>query len=150
MGPPGRSIVYPTIEDIINLNRDHIHRSKGLWVGTDNLSNRASLEWVLEAIQYPLFGKVRYESLSSKAAMLTWVIINDHVFFDACKRTAMSAMIGFIRLNGYPFNAAGEEIIDMAVNVADHTKSGCTVKDLERWIGKKSALNVKRSRRTNK
>ena len=123
MGQTGRPVTsphleYPTREDIVDLNRTHIARFGGEFIPPDNLLNPGSLEWVLEAIQYPLFGVDRYPSLEEKAATLAWIIISRHVFYDGNKRTGMSAMIIFLEANGYLFQAPDDEIIEAALQIA--------------------------------
>jgi death on curing protein len=127
-------VIYPTREDIVNLNRRHILETGGEWTGTDNVINSGSLEWVLEAIQYPLFGVQLYPTLAEKASVLAWAIINDHVFLDGCKRTGMSAMEIFIIVNGYCLTATGDDIRDMAVRIATHLAQSFSQDDLVGWI----------------
>jgi death-on-curing protein len=111
-------LIFPTREDIVKLNRRHIERTKGLYVEPDNLKNPGSLEWVLEAIQYPLFGVEKYLTLPEKAAVLAWTIIKNHVFHDGCKRTGMSALEIFVEQNDHQLNATNDEIEDVALKVA--------------------------------
>ncbi len=111
-------MIFPTRQDIVRLNRRHIEESGGLYLEPDNLRNSGSLEWVLEAIQYPLFGIDHYPTLAEKAAMLAWVIIRNHVFHDGCKRTGMSALDAFVRLNGFELGASDDEIVEAALQVA--------------------------------
>ena len=50
--------------------------------------------------------------------MLAWVIIRNHVFHDGCKRTGMSALDAFVRLNGFELGASDDEIVEAALQVA--------------------------------
>jgi death-on-curing protein len=125
---------FPTREDIVKLNRNHIDTSGGDWNGPENIINAASLEWVLEAIQYPLFGIDRYPSIEDKAALLAWSIIDGHVFLDGCKRTGISAMEIFIRTNGYRLNATGDEVRDIALKVAKRSEEPYSIDQLTQWV----------------
>jgi len=118
MGEIGCPIRYPSIEDIIRTNRYHLERAGQRYVGTDNLKERGSLEWVLEAIQYPLFGVERYPGLVEKAAQITWTIIRGHVFWDGNKRTGMSVLHTFLRMNGYRLRVTNDEIVGIALRLA--------------------------------
>jgi death-on-curing protein len=111
-------LILPVREDIVLLNRRHIEQSGGMYVEPDNLIKPGSLEWVLEAIQYPLFSTDPYPTLCEKAAILAWTIIDDHVFYDGCKRTGMSALEIFIEENGFRLNATNEEILGVALRIA--------------------------------
>ena len=64
-----------------------------------NFSKASSLEYILDAIQYPIYGVDKYPSLIEKAAALTWWIIEGHIFIDGNKRTGMQALIEFLEIN---------------------------------------------------
>lgn len=129
-----RVVIYPTREDIVALNRRHIDETGGDWVGDDNVIKPGSLGWVLEAIRYPLFGIDLYPTLAEKASLLAWIIIDDHVFLDGCKRTGMSAMEVFIILNGYDLVATGDEIRDIAIRIADRLETLFSRDDFVKWV----------------
>ena len=68
MEPLSGYVAYPSIEQIIEVNRQMIEKSGGSFVKPDNLSNRASLEYILTAIVYPIFGKLLWPTLEEKAS----------------------------------------------------------------------------------
>lgn len=117
-------MIFPTFDEVVKLNYRHVTNSRSLFVEPDNLRNAGSLQWVLEAIEYPLFGVIMYPTLTEKAAALAWIIIQSHVFHDGNKRTGMSILEIFLETNGYHFVATDAEIEAMALNIAG--------KDLER------------------
>jgi len=127
-------LIFPTRENIINLNRYHIQHTGGLYQGTENLLNPGSLEWVLEAIQYPLFGVDRYPTLVEKAALLSWTIVAGHVFHDGNKRTGISALKAFLRANGYGIVASDDELIQVALKVACGREEDYPLGDFIQWI----------------
>lgn len=128
-------MIFPSREDVIALNRRLTQASGDDYVPPDNLREPGSLEWVLDAIQYPLFGVEPYPTLSEKAALLTWTIIDGHVFFDGNKRTGMAALIIFLRLNGCDLGADTEDIIRVALRVAqEHGDPPYSRGDFEQWI----------------
>jgi len=93
-----------------------------------------SLEWVLEAIQYPLFGADRYPTLVEKAAMLAWIIIRDHVFYDGCKRTGMSALESIIEWNGCQLNATIDEVVEVALRIAGGLAEDYPFEEFVHWV----------------
>lgn len=111
-------MIFPVLSNIVELNRQHIARTGGTWLPPDNLRNRGSLEWALEAIQSTVFGVDPYPTLADKAALLTWVIIANHVFHDGCKRTGLAALRIFIEANGFTMVATPEERRDVALAIA--------------------------------
>lgn len=151
MEETSEALIYPTREEIVELNKYHIHQTGGLYDGYDNLKESGSLEWVLDAIQYPLFGVMQYPSIEAKAAQLAWIIIDGHVFRDGNKRTGMSALFIFLRANhymlrgaqramiAYPYGLAATdgEVIREALNIATRVERNYTVADLTHWIGRR-------------
>lgn len=142
-------MIFPALAEIVELNQYHIKTTGGMWDGGDNLRESGSLEWVLDAIQYPLFGVEQYPTIEEKAAQLAWIIIDGHVFHDANKRTGMSAMFIFLRVNAYvllrkprrmPLKGArllapsDSDVIQLALNIASQAEEGYTVAELVRWI----------------
>ncbi len=134
MGGVIQALIYPTREDIVGLNLYHIANTGGFCQGPDNLLNPGSLEWVLEAIQYPLFGVDCYPTVAGKVAMLVWTIINGHVFQDANKRTGISTLKIFLRTNGYEVEASNAELVKIALAIAESKKLDYSVEDFTQWI----------------
>jgi death-on-curing protein len=130
-------VKFPTLEEIIGIDRRHIAESGGGYCGSDNVINLGSLEWVLDTIQYPLFGVDQYPSLEEKAAILAWTIIKSHVFFDGNKRTGMTALIYFVRLNRYRLNITPDEIVEIAVKIAGESQQDYSLQELVQWIRSK-------------
>jgi len=134
-------LIFPTREDIIKLNRRHIEKAQTYYVEPDNLRNSNSLEWVLEAIQYPLFGVDNYPTLAEKAAILAWTIIDGHVFYDGNKRTGMSTLDILIRQNGYRLDASNDEFVEIALRIANkNPEQDYTFDEFTEWVRDKLIL----------
>jgi death-on-curing protein len=130
-----RPLRFPTLEDIVKLNRRHIEQGEGMYVGVDNLKEQGSLECVLDAIQYTLFDVDRYPDLVEKAARLTWIIISGHVFWDGNKRTGMSVLYIFLRLNDYQLDVTNDETVGIACRVADRdSEEHCSYEEFVQWV----------------
>jgi death-on-curing protein len=127
---------FPTREHIILINRRQIDAYGGMFIPPDNIKNNGSLEWVLDAIQYPLFTVNMYPTIAEKASALAWTIITGHVFHDGNKRTGMSAMDLLLRLNGYRLDAAHEEIVKIAIRAgsARDLVQHCNLEEFTRWV----------------
>jgi death-on-curing protein len=94
-------VIFITLDDICEINRIWLERYGGRYVAENrNFSNKASLEYILAAIQFPLFGVERFPTLIDKAAALAWWITEGHVFVDGNKRTGMQAAIALLEING--------------------------------------------------
>jgi len=110
---------FLTLDDICDINRDWIQRYGGRYVAADrNLCNRASLEFILAAIQFPIFGMERFPGLIDKASALAWWIIEGHVFYDGNKRTGMQSAIELLELNDVIAHFDIESAIEISMAVA--------------------------------
>ncbi len=134
MGETSQGLTFPTKADIVKLNREHIQRTGGNRDRAGQFHNENSLSWVLEAIQHPLFGQHQYPTVAEKAAILAWAIINSHVFMDGNKRTGMMTMMIFLRQNGFILQASDDEIIKVAVQVANAREENFTQAQFTKWV----------------
>lgn len=143
MGEVSKTIIFPTVDDIVDINQYHINTTGGLNNGLDNLRSRGSLEWVLDAIQYPLFGQDLYPTIVEKAAILSWVISADHVFFDGNNRTAGSILLIFLETNGYKLAASYDEFVIVMKQISYNTNKNFTINIFTEWIREKLVLKPK-------
>lgn len=144
MGETGKIMKFPTVEEIVDINRYHINSTGGFHNGLDNLRNVGSLEWVLEATQYPLFGLDLYPTIVEKAAILSWVITSDHVFFDGNNRTAGSVLLIFLQINGYMLNVSYDEFVVVMKQISSNENADFTINQFTEWIREKLVLISKR------
>lgn len=134
MAKISQTLNFLSFEEVIHHNRDHIRYTEGLFIGTDNLRTPGSLRWVVNAIRFPLFGVDPYPTIEEKAAQLSWVIIDGHVFNDGNKRTGISTMLAFFEANGYQLTASDDELIEIALKIANRSNTGYSVQDLAAWL----------------
>lgn len=132
MGETSQGLTYPTYENIVDLNIRQIQRTGGNLDGAGKFHNENSLLWVLDAIQHPLY----YPTISQKAAALAWTIINGHVFIDGNKRTGISALMIFLRLNGFRLAGTDAEIMRVAIQVANAHGENYTREQFAEWVKK--------------
>ncbi|MGB8213851.1 MAG: type II toxin-antitoxin system death-on-curing family toxin [Anaerolineales bacterium] len=123
-------IVYPTIEQIIDVNRRMIEISGGSFTPPDNFRNFSSLSYILVAIVYPIYGINLFSTLIEKAAGLAYEIIASHIFLDGNKRTGLHIAWEFLKANGVEIylDASAEEI---ALGIANKE---ATRDDLVNWL----------------
>jgi death on curing protein len=133
----GQAIIYPSRAVIIRHNRRIIEETQGFYSLPENLLHPGSLEWVLEVVQYPLYGLYLFPTIAEKASIFAWIIIADHVFYDGNKRTGMFVMETFLLMNGYGLAATVEEIVATALNIANQREKNYSLSDLVNWVEKK-------------
>ena len=113
----GPAVVYPTIQQICDVNRRMIDEFGGTFFPPNNLHNPGSLDHVLTIVALPVFGQDLYPTLKEKAAVITHHIITGHVFMDGNKRTTVHIAWEFLRSNGVPVSLE-PTIADLAVAIA--------------------------------
>ena len=112
-------MIYLTLDHICEINKQWIALYGGRYVDVDNnLLNRNSLEYILVAIQFPIFGRDLYPTLPEKAAALLWWIAGGHIFGDGNKRTGMQAAIELLEVNDVETKFDSEAIISIPIKVA--------------------------------
>ena len=126
----GREVSYPTLDQIIEVNRRMIETSGGSFTPPDNLRYRDSLEYILDAIARPVFDHYLFDSLKEKASALTYEIIKTHPFIDGNKRTGIHIAWEFLRSNDVPIYL-DSTVVDIAVSLAEGT---ITRNDFLEWL----------------
>jgi len=117
MAGAGRKLKYPTLEQVIEINRQMILSSGGEFLGNDNIRDRSRLEYILQAIKTPFLEEHLYPSIKDKASALFHSIVIGHPFFDGNKRTAAQAAYEFLRANDVPIQL-DQSVVDLAKGVA--------------------------------
>lgn len=116
-------VVFPTLEQICEVNRTMIDKFGGIFYEPDNLLNRNSLEYILIAIEFPVGGTQLYPTVKDKAAALANTIVAGHVFNDGSKRTGALITWQFLNSNQKPVfidNTVEELLLDMAEGKAGY------------------------------
>ncbi|HEX8458984.1 MAG TPA: type II toxin-antitoxin system death-on-curing family toxin [Pyrinomonadaceae bacterium] len=133
-----------TLSTIVEMNRQTIQSSGGsFFEADDNLEFPGALEYVLGAIEGPIFGHDLYPTVIEKAATIGWTIMARHVFRDGNKRTGTLACATFLELNGYDMYIAPDptldtELIAMTEGVADH--QSINLAGWTRWIEQRTSI----------
>jgi len=130
MEDSGREIVYLSVEQICEVNRQMIEEFGGLFVPPDNLLRLDSLEYILDAVKASAYGYDLYPTVKEKANAIAYRIISGHVFLDGNKRTAIHVAWEFLRGNGVNL-ILDTTIIELSVAVAT---GHATQYELLRWL----------------
>lgn len=133
----GRAFKTLGVDDIQRINLECIEKDGGMWIEADaNFHNRASLEYIIEAVVFPFFGQDAYPGIFRKIAAIVRSIVLSHVFHDGNKRTAMATMVGLLAMNGYALNV-NEETMNFIIRVAAESLE---LADVESWIKQHSKI----------
>jgi len=95
-----RYVVYPTLDQIADINSRMIEKFGGLFVPPHNFFNEGSLRYVLGTITDPNPVYMSRFEIKKKAARLGYHIISRHTFNDGNKRTAVHMVWEFLTANG--------------------------------------------------
>lgn len=94
-------MIYLEKAEILWINKTFILEKGGSYYeGDHNVLNKNSFEYLIEAPKMSYFGNEQYQTIFEKAAVYPYLIINDHIFHDGCKRTGMMAAFLFLAKNG--------------------------------------------------
>ncbi len=102
---------YLTVGEVAAIN--------GAEIGPDLLADFGLLESAVLRPQQTVFGQDAYPDIDSKAAALMHSLVRNHPFIDGNKRTAVIAVVVFYGLNNLWLDAAQDEIVALAVDVAE-------------------------------
>jgi death-on-curing protein len=86
--------------------------------GNSGLRDRGLLQSALAQPQATFFGELLHPNISDQAAAYVFHIAKNHPFVDGNKRTAFAVGISFLKMNGYNFNMAIDELKEVILNVA--------------------------------
>jgi death-on-curing protein len=95
----GDSLWYPSVEDVLAIHEDIVAEYTDTPSG---VQNRGDIEFALTYIEEGHFGAAP-ESIHEKAYHLMRLLVANHPFVDANKRTALNTVTVFYFLNGYRF-----------------------------------------------
>ncbi|SFH54826.1 type II toxin-antitoxin system death-on-curing family toxin [Pisciglobus halotolerans] len=107
---------YLTIEEIIAMNYALIKRySPREMIG---VKDKSALEMTIAQPKQNVFDKELYPTVYDKAYILYFNLIKKHCFHNANKRTAVLALLVFLKRNGIELIVDKEELEEMTVAIA--------------------------------
>ncbi|SDS66974.1 death on curing protein [Paenibacillaceae bacterium GAS479] len=113
-----KQIRFLTTQEVIAINLAMIQRySPGEHVG---VKEPGLLESAVVRAQSSAFGNDAYPTIFEKAAALFESLGQNHSFFNANKRTAFTALVIFLRLNGWHFKMDAKQAEDFTVDMVTH------------------------------
>ncbi|MGM0371279.1 MAG: type II toxin-antitoxin system death-on-curing family toxin [Halobacteriota archaeon] len=95
---------YPSVEDILTIHEEIVTEYADT---TRGVQQRGEIEFALHYIEEGSFGRVP-ETIHEKAYHLLRLLVANHPFVDANKRTALNTTVVFYFLNGYQFKYDSE------------------------------------------
>lgn len=137
---------YPSVADVLAIHDDIVSEYPETHSG---VADRGEIEFALNYIEEGSFDTVP-ETIHQKSYHLLRLLVANHPFVDANKRTALNTVVVFYFLNGYRFEyddqirtilkrfATDEATVDEAETVEylrAHTEEVDLVAEIEDWRG---------------
>lgn len=129
-------IQYLTVEQVLE-----IHEALLVYGGLPGIRDKNLLLSALEAPKTSLFGKEMYPSIPEKAASYLYHLARNHPFLDANKRTAYTATLVFLKINGFLYSFRKEDLENLVIAIANGEKGKKEIADL--ISGKESYVSIK-------
>lgn len=116
-------MIYLTREELLSLNQRVILLFGGRYAPeTQNILNVGAFNYLLEFVEaQEIFGQSVHPSIFHVASEYCFHIINDHIFEDGCKRTAILSGLIFLQNNGIKINTTNDQIKSLALKIEDKT-----------------------------
>lgn len=124
---PVKHIIYPTLDDLIAIQRAEVAKSGG----SPGVRDLGILESAINRPRQSFGGEDLYPDFLNKAAALFESLIKNHPFIDGNKRTAAIILVTFIEINGTSFKASDEELEEFVVKVA---LGEANFEDIFQWL----------------
>jgi death on curing protein len=118
---------YLTVNDVLTL----YHRVMAQSGGLATLRSFAALESAVMQPRATFDGAELYPTLTEKAAILAYMLIQNHPFVDGNKRIGHAAMEVFLIINGWEIQAGVDEQERLILGVASST---ITKEQLTSWL----------------
>lgn len=122
-------IYYLTQNDLLDMHAYVVERYGGLL----GIASQDRLQTVLDAPRQVMFGVELYPDVTSKAAVLTFLIIKSHPFVGGNAGTALLALVRFLEINDMMLrqDISNSELIWLIrrLSYSDMDREG-----LERWL----------------
>lgn len=119
---------YLALEEVLALHEYAIRR----YGGSYGVASLERLESALNTPKQTMFGEELYPDIFAKAAILVYLLVQNHPFVDGNKRTALYAMLRFLENNGFVVTVtSNDELYQFTVDIATSTLGK---EQIEEWL----------------
>ncbi len=108
------SVVFLTLDEVIEIHRDQVAR----YGGKEGIRDLGLLPSALAQPAARFGGQYLHADLLEMAAAYLFHIVRNHPFIDANKRTGLVCALVFLLLNGTDFDATNDELEALVFGVA--------------------------------
>jgi len=109
------SFLFLTLDEILVVHEEQIR----LFGGTTGIRDPGLLLSAMGNVEATFEGVFLHETIFEMAAAYLYGICRNHPFVDGNKRTALSAALTFLDTHQIEVHAAGNELYDLVIGVAE-------------------------------
>src|SRR3954464_1675701 len=107
-------ILFLTIDEVVDLHLDQIHRHGG----EPSIRDQGLLESAVYTPAAMFGGGYLHEFPHGMTAAYLFHLVSNHPFVDGNKRTGLAAALLFLEVNGHQLRAGKEEVYSLVLSVA--------------------------------
>lgn len=126
---------YLTEEQLVSINKMVIEKYSPL--ENSRLVSPSALNMIINLPEQYVLGKELYPTLMEKATVLFVQLIKKHVFENANKRTAVFALVAFLKLNQIKLTVSTKELVDFTVLIATNPLTDDSFKEYCEWLNER-------------
>ena len=115
MNPNRIGYIYLTVENVLKMHTKQLKR----FGGQSGLRNQSGLESAVGQVRATWGSEDLYPDVYIKAAVLGFGISECQAFVDGNKRTAVVAMLTFLKVNGLSVPPAEDRIYEAMISIAN-------------------------------
>jgi death-on-curing protein len=117
------SFLFLTLDEILVAHEEQIR----LFGGTTGIRDPGLLLSAMGNVEATFEGVFLHETIFEMAAAYLYGICRNHPFVDGNKRTALSTALTFLDINQVEVHAAGSELYDLVIGIAEGRVSKAAV-----------------------
>jgi death-on-curing protein len=107
--------LFLTLDEVLSLQAEQIH----LFGGSSGIRDLGLLESAMGSVEATFDDSFLHETLFAMAAAYLYGICRNHPFLDGNKRTAVSAALTFLDMNGIEVDADEDAFYALVIGVAE-------------------------------
>jgi len=107
--------LFLTLDEVLSLHAEQIR----LFGGASAIRDIRLLESALRSVEATFDGAFLHETVFAMAAAYLHGICRNHPFLDGNKRTAVSAALTFLEMNGIEVDAEEDAFYDLVIGVVE-------------------------------
>lgn len=107
--------LFLTLDEVLSLHAEQIR----LFGGSSGVRDAGLLQSAIGNVEATFGGVLLHETIFEMAAAYLYGICRNHPFLDGNKRTALSASLTFLDMNGVGVDADEDEFYDLVIGIAE-------------------------------